>query len=135
MTSKPGGTFGDATLWALAAFSSCIGQVLSMQRLICPVICLCAGLLWGAGPACAAHLPNFNPVIPSEHQTETRYQTEAAPPYAMNYTDEVARSLGVRGGRMDLFDTGPADNPLVPALKGGVDGDGAMIRLQWHPGE
>jgi hypothetical protein len=106
-----------------------------MQRLFCPAICLCAGLLCGTGPVCAAQLPNFNPVVPTEHQTETRYQTEAAPPYAMNYTDEAAQSLGVQGGRLDLFDTGRSDNGFVPALKGGVDGGGAMIRLQWHPGE
>ena len=48
---------------------------------------------------------------------------------------EVAQALGVKGGKMDLFDTGRSNSAYVPALKGGVDGGGAMLRLQWHPGE
>ena len=56
-------------------------------------------------------------------------------PYAMNYMDEAAQTLGVRDGQMDLFSTRPvAHNPLVPVVSGGLGGDGAMLKLQWHPG-
>jgi hypothetical protein len=51
----------------------------------------------------------------------------------MNYADEAAQSLGVRGGRWEAFDTGPtSSNPFMPSLRGGVDSGGAMIRLQWR---
>jgi hypothetical protein len=87
-------------------------------------------------PATAAHLPNFTPTFPIEHQTDARFENPAPSPYPMNYTDEVARAMGVQSGRMDLFDTGgSSDDSLLPSLKGGVDRDGAMIKLQWHPGE
>ena len=98
---------------------------------------LTAGLLIGAGTgaALAAHLPDFTPAPPIEHQMEARLQPPPSTPYAMNYTDEVAQSLGVVGGRADFIDTGHSDNDLLPALKAGVDRGGAMLRLQWHPGE
>ena len=102
-----------------------------MQRLA--LLCLCAGSVLAAGPAAAARLPDFNPVFPIEHQTEGRNAEQPQAPYAMNYTDELARSLGVKGGRMDLFDSGPSGSAYLPAIKGGVDGGGAMLRLQWHP--
>jgi hypothetical protein len=100
---------------------------------------LTAGLLFGVqgfvSPALAARLPDFNPVYPIEHQTQLRQQTDAQTPYAMNYTDEVAQSLGVVAGKAEFFDTGRSDSAYVPSLKGGVDHGGAMLRLQWHPGE
>ena len=86
-------------------------------------------------PATAAHLPDFTPAFPIEHQTDARLETASPSPYPMNYTDEVARAMGVQSGRMDLFDTGQSHDDLMPSLKGGVDRGGAMIRLQWHPGE
>jgi hypothetical protein len=55
-------------------------------------------------------------------------------PYATTYADEVARSLGVRDGHMDLFSTVPASS-YVPSFSAGVDRDGAMLRMRWHPGE
>lgn len=56
-------------------------------------------------------------------------------PYPMSYSDEAAQNLGVRNGRMEFFNTGSQDSGLAPALTGGVDGGGAMLKLQWHPGE
>jgi hypothetical protein len=56
-------------------------------------------------------------------------------PYPMTYVDELARNLGVRNGHMDVFSTKPVENdPLVPVISGGLGGDGAMLKLQWHPG-
>jgi hypothetical protein len=55
-------------------------------------------------------------------------------PYPMTYTDEVARSLGVKDGHMDVFSTEPVSN-YMPSFSAGVDKGGAMFRLKWHPGE
>jgi hypothetical protein len=56
-------------------------------------------------------------------------------PYPMTYADEVAQNLGVREGHVDVFSTAPVqNNPLVPVVSGGLGGDGAMLKLQWHPG-
>lgn len=58
------------------------------------------------------------------------------PPYPMNYTDEAAQTLGVKDGRWDLFSTHPgANHTFMPAISGSLGGNGAMLRLKWHPGE
>ena len=59
---------------------------------------------------------------------------EPASPYAMTYTDEVARSLGVQNGHMDFFSTEPSSS-FMPSFSAGVDQGGAMLRMRWHPGE
>jgi hypothetical protein len=54
----------------------------------------------------------------------------------MNYADEAVQNLGFRNGHMDIFSTKPAENEAyLPAFSGGVGSDGAMLKLQWHPGE
>ncbi|HXR94622.1 MAG TPA: hypothetical protein VN718_02015 [Rhizomicrobium sp.] len=55
-------------------------------------------------------------------------------PYPMTYTDEVAQSLGVKDGHMDVFSTRPPSG-YMPTFSAGVDQGGAMLRLKWHPGE
>jgi len=55
-------------------------------------------------------------------------------PYPMTYTDEVARSLGVKDGHVDVFSTQPVSG-YMPSFSAGVDQGGAMFRLKWHPGE
>ncbi len=58
------------------------------------------------------------------------------PPYAMTYIDEAAQTLGIRNGRMDVFSTQPrSSSGYMPTISGGVGGEGAMLRLKWHPGE
>jgi hypothetical protein len=89
-----------------------------------------AALLLGAMPAQAFRKPDLNPAYPIQHVREARL-AEKSQPYAMNYTDEMAQSLGVRDGRWEAFDTG-SKHPLVPSLKGGIDSGGAMLRLQWR---
>ena len=60
----------------------------------------------------------------------------AKAPYAMNYSDEAAQTIGVRDGHWDVFSAKPAENqPYLPSLSGGLGSDGAMLKLQWHPGE
>jgi hypothetical protein len=59
-----------------------------------------------------------------------------ASPYAMNYSDEAAQTIGIRDGHMGVFSTKPAENrSYLPSFSGGLGGDGAMLKLQWHPGE
>jgi hypothetical protein len=60
--------------------------------------------------------------------------SNTASPYAMTYTDEVAQSLGVQNGHMDIFSTTPVSS-YMPSFSAGVDQGGAMFRLKWHPGE
>lgn len=59
---------------------------------------------------------------------------ETKSPYAMTYTDEVAQSLGVKGGHMDVFSTQPVSS-YMPSFSAGVDKGGAMLRLKWYPGQ
>ena len=57
-------------------------------------------------------------------------------PYPMNYTDEAAEALGIKNGHLDVFSVQPKSNDsLLPNVSGGVDHEGAMLKLQWHPGE
>jgi len=64
------------------------------------------------------------------------YRDDVKQPYAMNYADEAVQALGFRNGHMDVFSAKPKENnPLLPTFSGGIGGDGAMLKLQWHPGE
>ena len=56
-------------------------------------------------------------------------------PYAMTYTDEAVQNLGFRNGHMDVFATKPAAHSYWPSFSGGIGGDGAMLKLQWRPGQ
>jgi hypothetical protein len=91
-------------------------------------------LIAGSAPAWAFRAPDSNAAWPTEHQLEQRYADQPSQPYAMNYTDEAAQRLGVRDGQWEAFEI-HSGNPLMPSLKGGIDNGGAMIRLQWHPGQ
>jgi hypothetical protein len=87
-----------------------------------------AKIPFGAGPLIS---PRDYPGAPKRV-----YQDDVKQPYAMNYADEAVQSLGFKNGHMDLFSTKPApQNPYMPSFSGGLGGDGAMLKLQWHPGE
>jgi hypothetical protein len=58
-----------------------------------------------------------------------------AAPYAMNYADEAVQSLDFQDGHVDLFSTHPASHSYWPGFSGGLGGDGAMLKLRWHPGQ
>jgi hypothetical protein len=99
---------------------------------------LAASLLAFGGTAALAMSPSDN----SHLVTPLHYPGAPKPvhddpqsPYPMNYSEEVAQSLGVRNGHMDVFSSRPAANdPLMPVVSGGLGGDGAMLKLQWRPG-
>jgi hypothetical protein len=90
--------------------------------------------------------PAFAVSVPSQNHVAGILQYPGAPkpvyddprpaPYAMTYAEEAAQFLGVRNGRMDVFSTQPSSSSsYMPSISGGVGGDGAMLRLRWHPGE
>ena len=54
--------------------------------------------------------------------------SEAAP-YAQNYSEQVARRLGVRDGGLELLPPPEKGNPYAPS----VSFNGSMLRLKWLP--
>lgn len=92
----------------------------------------CLTLIAGSLPALAFRPPDTNVAVATPHQQDLRTADNQNQPYAMNYTDEAARSLGVHDGQWEAFDTHSTD-PLVPSFKGGIDNGSAMIKLQWVP--
>jgi hypothetical protein len=91
------------------------------------------------GPA-AARIPFGAGPIPSPSSypgaPKPVYEDDVKTPYAMNYADEAARNLGFRNGNVDVFSAHPAENQAyLPSFSGGVGSEGAMLKLQWHPGE
>jgi opacity protein-like surface antigen len=97
--------------------------------------CLAAAFAACGSTAALAARIDQPPSYPVQHQQDAQIAEQTAQPYAMNYSDEAARSLGVKDGKWEAFDTGSSSSALMPSLKGGVDSNGAMVKLQWHPGE
>jgi hypothetical protein len=91
-------------------------------------------LIAGTVPALAFRAPDPTAPVPTEHQLAQKFAATPSEPYAMNYADEAAQTLGVKNGRWEAFDTDSSD-PLMPSLKGGIDSGGAMVRLQWRSGD
>lgn len=96
---------------------------------------LVLGAILAAGPAIArTRGPDLDgvPAMPGARQPAD----PQAEPYAMNYAEEAAQTLGFKDGHMEVFSTRPepADS-LVPTFSGGVDRGGLMLKLQWRPGE
>jgi hypothetical protein len=101
---------GKATIFALIAFSAMGTSVQAMQ------------------------VPFHDPLSLQYPGAPKPVRNEVKSPYAMTYTDEVARSLGIKDGHMDVFSTQPVSG-YMPSFSAGVDQGGAMLRLKWHPGE
>jgi hypothetical protein len=94
-------------------------------------ICLLTLFLSGAAGSARAAVPGEDP-LSTFYPGAPRPPLEVpSTPYAMSYSDEVARNLGVTDGHMDLFST--RSDPSTPYVSGGVGSGGAMLRLQWRP--
>lgn len=63
------------------------------------------------------------------------YEDRERAPYAMTYTEEASQSLGFHDGRAEVFSTKPQSHSYWPSFSGGLGGNGAMLKLQWHPGQ
>lgn len=88
-----------------------------------------AALFAGAMPAYAAAKPDFNAPHPVQHVREGNLASSQ--PYAMNYTDQMAQSLGVKDGQWQAFQS---EDPMLPSLAGGMGSGGQpMLKLQWRP--
>src|SRR5262245_12740525 len=81
----------------------------------------CGLVAIAVSPAWAFRLPDPNAPTPTQHQLELRYLDRQQQPYAMNYSDEAARSLGVQDGKWEAFSTHSSD-PLAPRFRGGIEG-------------
>ena len=90
-----------------------------------------AALAAGSGPVWAFRLPGNEP-LPTEHQKRLRFAENQPQPYAMNYADEAARTLGVREGKWEAFSPRSSD---MPSVKGSMDSGRPMLILQWRPGQ
>jgi hypothetical protein len=90
-----------------------------------------AALAAGSGPGWAFRLQDPNTPPLTEHQRELRVADSQTQPYAMNLTDDAARSLGVQDGKWEAFSTQSRD-PMMPSFRGGIDQGRAMIGLQWR---
>jgi hypothetical protein len=111
-----------------------IGQIAAFSVRMRPIAVLASvwlAVIAGTSSASAFRPPETNSALPTQHQLDQHYADSPPLPYAMNYTDEVARRLGVQDGRWEVFATHPSD-PLVPSFRGGVDNGGAMFKLQWQ---
>ena len=86
--------------------------------------------LVATAPAVAAE-PQFNAPALIPHVQEASAAEQTKTPYAMNYTDEAAQSLGVKDGKWEAF-TATSSSPILPSLNAGADSGGAMIKLQWR---
>ena len=94
----------------------------------------CLGLVFLAlaatgAPAWAFQVPEANAPYPTPHQQETRFADSQPHPWAMTYGDEAARRLGVQDGRWEAFGANSGDQRFN--LKGGVNSQGAVLRLTW----
>lgn len=95
-----------------------------------PFLALC-GLVLAGGLASARGLGP-----PAVDLTPDPVLHEPVSPYPLSYADEVAKRLGVVHGHVDVFEASPShDDGLVPSLKGGVDRNGAGLKLQWKIGK
>jgi hypothetical protein len=106
-----------------------------MRRAKALIFALCALIGTGYGTSAQAASVPFQDHLSLQYPGAPRPVRQDNPsPYAMTYADEVAQSLGVKNGHMDLFSTVPASG-YAPSFSAGVDKDGAMLQLKWHPGE
>ena len=91
-----------------------------------------AALAASAASASPYRVPNGSPAWPTEHQKALRYAETKPQPYAMNYADEAAQTLGVKDGKWEAFTPRSSD---LPSVKGSLDGGRPMLILQWRPGQ
>jgi hypothetical protein len=108
------------------------------MRIMRTVLTLClAGAALIGGSAWASATAWIDPTrdLLTEHGAIPKYQDQQpTQPYAMNFTDEAAQTLGITNGRWEAFDTGPSRNGLTTNLSGGIDRGHVMIKLQLRPG-
>jgi hypothetical protein len=72
----------------------------------------------------------------TDHEKMLKYKDQqTAQPYAMNYADEAAQTIGVRDGRWYVIDAGYSRGGLMPNVSGGLDRGNPALKLQWQIGQ
>ena len=89
-------------------------------------------LLAACSASAATVIPDGSTPWPTEHQKALRYAEAQPQPYAMNYADQAAQTLGVREGKWEAFTPRSSD---MPSVKGSMDSGRPMLILQWRPGQ
>ena len=79
--------------------------------------------IFGAVLPYCAHAQLSAPDVPQVIKPTPR------PPYAMNYTDEAAQSLGIHDSRMDAFSLTPKSGSGMPFVRGGLNGKGPNLQI------
>ena len=69
---------------------------------------------------------SFKPLVRPE--PDLTRPVAAPSPYPMNYSEQVAQSLGLRDGGLDLVRSDHS-TPYAPS----VSFNGSMLKLQWRP--
>jgi hypothetical protein len=90
-----------------------------------------AFLAVAAGPVPAWAFGALDSNSSGQHQIELRYADSQPQPYAMNYVDEAARTLGIREGQWEAL---PRSSNM-PSLMGSIKSGRPMLILQWRPGK
>ena len=86
----------------------------------------------GSASAATFRTPDGSTAWPTEHQKALRYAETQSQPYAMNYADQAAQTLGIREGKWEAFTPRSSD---MPSVKGSMDSGRPMLILQWRPGQ
>ncbi len=94
--------------------------------------CAVAVLAASAVSASPYRIPDGGTAWPTEHQKALRYAETQSQPYAMNYADQAAQTLGVKDGKWEAFTPRSGD---MPSVKGSLESGRPMLILQWRPGQ
>jgi hypothetical protein len=95
-------------------------------------LCLAAAALLGGVVVAAAFEPSSG--VLTEHEKILRVRDQQTTPYAMNYADEAAQTIGVREGRWEVIDT-RSRYGLLPNVSGTLARGNPMLKLQWRVGQ
>lgn len=67
--------------------------------------------------------------MPTENEKALKVAANQPQPYAMNYADEAAQSLGMKEGKWEAFQS---RDSLMPSVRGGLDGGRPTLILRWQ---
>jgi len=107
-------------------------HVLSNMRLFGILAFAFAVSAAGTASASPYRIPDGSTAWPTDHQKALRVAETQPQPYAMNYAEAAAQTLGVKDGKWEAFTPRSSD---MPSIKGSLDGGRPMLILQWRPGQ
>lgn len=82
-----------------------------------------------SGPAMAQSRKNDSNYVPPQQLPVDKPD----PPYALNYIDEAAQTLGIKHGNVNLFSGASGrDDGIMPDVKGGIYHGRTMLQFQWR---